>query len=169
MIFPFHQKKKKKTHSSVILSLSLSLKTQRARKLKYRSPTTSWGTVVSDLISAASSSDYRYMFNSLFVSREKKSEFVYHGNYLADLSKQLLVFSLILFIGRERQRSIAQRKSGSLIWGLWVWILLELELRSYPLESEVWVGSMRFSLDVLFVFWLRVWTHFKNITRTISP
>ena len=43
-----------------------------ARKLKYRSPTTSWGTVVSDLISAASSSDYRYMLNPLFVSRIKK-------------------------------------------------------------------------------------------------
>ena len=72
MKFAFHQKKKKNSFISQTLSLSLCVKTQRARKLKYRSPPTSWVTVVSDLISAASSSDYRCMLNSLFVSREKK-------------------------------------------------------------------------------------------------
>ena len=137
---PFTKKKKKKlihqsNSLSLSLSLSLSVKTQRARKLKYRSPPTSWGTVVSDLISAVSSSDYRYTLNSLFVSREKK--WICLSRKLPSRPVQTIVG--ILFVGRERLRSMALRESSSLIWGLWLWILLELEWRSYPLESEVWV------------------------------
>ena len=67
--------------------------------------------MVSDLISAASLRLITGICLTMFLSQEKKNfEFVHHGNYLANLSKQLLVFSLILFIGRETMKYGSKRK-----------------------------------------------------------
>ena len=139
MKFAFHQKKKKK-----LIHQSNSLWKRKERENSntdlLRRAESRWSAISSPPLLRPITGICLTL--CLFPEKFFFFEFFYHGNYLADLSKQLLVFSLILFIGRERLRSMAQRESSSLIRGygfeyFWNWNCVAI-LWNLKYELDLW-------------------------------